>query len=245
MINMRKFIMMLVLMCFTLITKSQGFQYCMNELRSINKAMGELKAPEGNNVYQLTYNQMVSSWDSEVIPNKVQEVEILLGQNQMHYYSQEIVVLQDNFDSFMIVEPKMTIIRNHSVTYEDKSSKVDAFVAFRDSILDLCVVRSCNDITIDGKKMKQMKLVPSSEKNQRILKIVSTEIICDPQNNWIDNVVINYTESNEIKQTRIKYKKVDYQNKQRLKKTVAELVVNKDNQLLKKYKGYKYFDQRK
>lgn len=221
----------------------QNANDCKKELSAINSVMGNMDFPRDDQVYYLKYSTKSMMWDETITPAKDIEIEILMSKDQLHYLAGDIVMFQDMRDAFMIIKSRKMIMWSTSAIYEDRQAKMEDLVVFRDTLLELCTIKSCDKVSLDGVELKKIILQPN-ERARKYLKLEKMEVLYNPEKKWINKVVIDYTRKHEMKKTTVTYDEMNYDFKAKMNKPVMDLIFARNNQLRSVYNGYQLIDNR-
>ena len=154
-----------------------------------------------------------------------------------------MLVLQDLKDAFIILKSQKLVMRSVTPTAPNQQERIDQLTLFRDTLIDRCRVERCEEVKVGERWCKSVVLVPEPVVARK-LQLVDLRIVYDPAALAMKTVTINHSKSSDIKQTVMRYHIVDYDFEKGLNKPVASHIVNRNGQLLPRFKGYQLLDQR-
>ena len=233
---------LLVLLALGLNLSAQN-SACKAELKRIVHAMGATQFPEDGQVYRMNFSTDYTMWDPAATNTRNLNVEMLMSNEQLYYDAGDMLVLQDLKDAFIILKSQKLVMRSVTATAPNQQARINQLTLFRDSLIDQCRIERCEEVKLDEQWCKSVVLVPEPSVARK-LKLVDLRIVYDPATLAMKRVTINHNKASDIKQTVMRYHIVDYDFDKGLNKPVASHIVNRNGQLLPRFKGYQLLDHR-
>jgi len=183
-------------------------------------------------------------WDSVNYPRVDMNVKILLSKDQMHTLTNDIEIYQDNRDAFMVIHSKKMVMWATSTIRTDKKQKLKELSALRDTLFDLCDATACIGVKNRKGEGRNKLTLRARELARKAFHVSTLQYLYEPQSGKIEQVVISYLPSYEVKRMTTTYKEINFNFKAKINKSVISKILNKNNQLLLKYNGYQLVDNR-
>ena len=104
-------------------------------------------------------------------------------------------------------------------------------------------VTECKQVEVEGKKQMKLTLVPDA-RLQKAFKITKATYWYDIDKDIVVKVETDFSRKHQVKCLTMFYKGMDLNYKYKMEEFVSDLVVNKNQKLISKYKKYQLVDNR-
>ncbi len=227
--------------------KKENTEPCMKLIQDSYKAMYPDTNIQNRAVFiDFTMITNYSSRNNKNI-NKTENAKVYSNGYKSYYISDIMDVYQDKNTSVAILKDKKTIIINYHIIGQNKKEILPQIPLIHEKIFENVTVTSCNDIKDKNNNVIKKSITLSlNEKLKTKLNINSIEYLYDIKSKNINEVMIDYPKSNNVKNLKIIYHKINMNDKSNVtKKSPLRMVFDKHNNLLSQYKNYQIKDYRK
>lgn len=215
---------------------------CKERVLTYIKEIGSItEVPKGAHfklVNRLTYNQEFGGLKNEV------SQEIKMIGNRFIYDTEIMSVYQDEVDQFVLIHTQKIITWQNAQKVSNKEEIAREMVSFQDSLISTSKELACVEKKV-GKSTHWMGTfeVNSVIKKDHNIKRLITET--DQDTKQLKNIKVFYADHPDgIEVKEVEYAVMNFNYKGKLPLRLKELVLDKNNGLIKKYAEYKLIDER-
>lgn len=219
---------------------------CVEKVREFSRKADRLPLPEEGIIYS-NYTQQIVMWDSINTPRINMEVKMMMNKDHLQYITPDLEVYQDEKDVFMIIHSKKKVIWSKSDLGDKQKSnnRIGNIAILKDSLFDLSTPLRCETFKKTDGKEKTRLVLKTNKGGRELFHIDVIEYVYDNFTESVESVITTFVPTYEIKRTVVNYKVNDPAYKGiKLNKPVSSKIINKNNLLAGKYKGYELLDNR-
>ncbi len=221
---------------------------CLTKIQNIYKQLyDKAKTADKNEVCYLNYKVTILSGKKKSIPLET-TVEIFSGKEKRAVISNQIETYSDENASVNVIPYNKTVYINPGIKKDDKTiaSDLKKQMLIQDSIFQYCEVQHYGPERQKNGEVIQKAILKISEKGIKKLHVVSMVFCFNKTLEQINEITYYYDNKSPIKEMKLKINEYVYNYKtSKLDEPALAMVLNKNNTLLNKYKGYRLIDNRK
>lgn len=212
---------------------------CIEPLKKCIAKMASFGKPQIGKSYFMHMNMKKDMSDKSKEKDSDVEISMVISATQMIYETATVSVYKDEQDAFTIVHPRKQIVWTKGTKMPYNDGGVLKMNAFQNSFLDQCKILSCDEKETDGKKLKELKLVPDKK-----FKVKNIAFSFDPSSAYITKIETVYFSGGEILSELLTIHEMDMNYKKSVPKKVRDKIFSSKGKLTATFKGYKILDQR-
>ena len=227
-------ILLIILLTIASIVNAQHI--CIEEVLELEEALYSKKYVEGEQPVYLNYNIKNTDWEGKIVNSNV---KIYRDYQNLHFFSKEVTIYQDNEDVLMVLNNQKVVMREKAPKDLTKKGHSDEFIELRKKFLTSCEVVSCTE----EKSIKTLILKSKNDMNGALFinKMIYTY---DKNAQKVLSTAIYYNKGYKLKEIVINYNEIDMKSTYKFGKS-RQYVLDKKNGLLAKYKGFELIDNTK
>jgi hypothetical protein len=151
---------------------------------------------------------------------------------------------QDEKDAFMVMHPQRTIVWGKGGTRPDASVLRIVWGKIQDTLIEVSIVKSCQESIVSGKRVKKILLEPN-KKFKDYSRVDRMEYILDIEQEKLLEVTMYYLPGEEFISKAVTYHQINWKAKLDMSVGVYYRIFNTNNKFHKKYSNYTLVDNRK
>jgi hypothetical protein len=191
---------------------------------------------KNKNIY-ISYMVKVTDWEDMVT---VSNVKIYKDENNMHFFSEQANLIQDQKEVLIVLPSQRILILNSTDKKLNNQRLNQEFFAIRKEFLDSCEVVKCENRD-ENNKVAVLKIRP--EKTSPAIKIRTITYEYNTSEKKITSVTVDYTADYRIKQLYMNYKDMSLASTYSFM-PLKSYYMDKKGNVLPKYKDYELVDNR-
>jgi hypothetical protein len=207
----------------------------LKEIIALEDDMVVNRLPAKSQVFERSYEMLTTTWEEESVKSSVRSFQ---SADAIHYSNGDYSMYLDRSDVFLVDHSSKSIYRSAS-TPDAFSTSTNDVMALRREFLRGCKVVQTQDLP-DGRRY--VKLAPGNHQLPG-LNLESMEYIYIPEDKIL-GVTANYGSEYKVKSVLMSDVVFNTKSKKNLAKPVARLILDANQKLQSKYKGYTLIDNR-
>jgi len=217
---------------------AQQKEQCIQDILKLEEQIYLKKYLEGEKPVYIHYEIVTTDWQNKSITSKV---KIYKGFNNMHFFSDQANIYQDEKDILMVLKTQKLIMRENSSEKLVNEKINDQMLFAKKQFLQSCELIKCENLATD----KTLKIVELKAKDDMdgVLFIDEMTYTYNPTTNKLIKSTISYKKGYKVKTINIKYHQLDMASNYKFYKA-PKYVVNKKGELLVKYAKFELIDNR-
>lgn len=240
---------LIVILFFTIhsesyFSQSNDAKSLMKKIEEITKKRTIAQLPIDNKIYYFKNKIKIVFSDIENSPDLIQNIEIKISKDQLHYITDDLEMHQDRSDLFLIVHLSKTIMHSVSRFNEMFSKDINGV-----EILDEMFFKMTKSISLDeyvtksGQKIQ--KLVMNMDTTAQYVYHIK-KVIChySPVDNKLLITEAFFNSDYKYKKQTIWYYIENYDYKEKLETRAINYVLDKKGKLLPQYANYEYINDK-
>lgn len=232
----------IILFLFSIISlelNAQAGKECLNDIFKLEEKIYSKSYNDGDKPAYISYNVLTTDWEDQTNSSNV---KVYKDKNNMHFFSEQVNIFQDEKDVFLILKMQKLVIVN-STKKEITNKKInDNFLELRKEFLENCTVVKCEK-SPQNEFIKTLELKVNDNMGG-VIKIEKMIYTYNTQTEKILTTKIDYNEEYKVKEIFIKYNELEMESNYSFI-SAKKNVLDRNNKLLPKYKGYELVDNRK
>jgi len=220
--------------------KADKAQECLKKIKEYTLQKNSLNLPSGKDYYYLKNKIQISFWEKTEMPDIVENIEMIVGNGQLHYIADDIEMHQDKNDLLLIAHNAKSIIRTYPRSESTNSKEVKEKMQFLDKaffdMIDKLLIAEYNNQG-DNIQLLEMQM---NKKAQSVYSV--NKVLChyNTNKNNILKTELFYVEDYQYKKMTIWYYDENYDYKANLKNKVIYYALDKRGKLLSQYQNYEF-----
>lgn len=223
---------------------ANGFSYSQNDRKCIEEII-QFEDPnnlrndstvKSKNIH-VSYQVKVSDWEGQVT---LSNVRIYKDENNMHFFSEQANLFQDNKEVLIVLPSQKLIIINSTDKRLNNQRLNQEFFIVRKEFLDSCEVVKCENRDAEN-KIVVLKVHP--DKTSPAIKIKNITYEYNIVQKKINSVTVDYRSDYKIKQLHMVYKDFNLASTYGFM-PLKSYYLDKKGNVLTKYKDYEFVDNR-
>jgi len=229
---------LLIFLAFPFCFYAQKNNECITELLKIEEKNSIKNFKEEDKVFYLNYVVTTTDWEDQVI---VSNVKVYKGKDNMHFFSEQGQIFQDDNDVFVVLPIQKIIIVNATNKELNNVRLGNDFYQFRKSFLDSCEVTKC-EVSLKNPEVKTLELKVHHDMGG-LLHIVKMSYKYNTKTEKIISTVTTYNKDYKVKRVEMIFNEINLSYDYKFNKARRQ-VLDKSGRLLPKFKGYELMDDR-
>lgn len=217
---------------------SQKNTTCINEVFAIEEKNSIRNFNEIDKTYRLDYALKTIDWENQIINSHVRAYK---NKDNMHFYSDQGVIYQDEKEIYMVLPIQKIVIVNTSPKDINHLKVKDDFYEFRKKFLDSAEVVECKIIP-QSPDIKVLELKINNDLGG-VLHLKSMIYKYDVKAQKILSIDMFYNDKYKVKEMQITFNEVGLTDKYKFN-SARKYVVDRNGKLLAKYGDYELVDNR-
>lgn len=217
---------------------AQQNEVCVKDILALEEQIYGKKYAEGEKPLHLDYDIKTTDWEDHSVNSNV---KIYRGHNNMHFFSNQAKVYQDDKDIVMVMKAQKMILRENSSEKIVNDGMGDEFVQVKKNFLTTCEVLKCENSATD----KSLKIVELKAKNDMngALYIDKMIYVYNPTTKKLIKSFISYKKGYKVKTIEINYNKLELMSTYKFN-SAKKYVLDKKGKPLAKYSTFELVDNR-
>jgi hypothetical protein len=171
--------------------------------------------------------------------------KLLSSRYQSRVYSQVMVVLKDEKNTFMIIPSRKMIYWSDAISGKKEENLYTRMKQIQDTIFSNVKKVECMEVK-DNKAYDQVITLELNEKASRFFDIQKAVYYLNSKTGMISRVYLEYLPDRQYKKLEYDFNEIVlHYDKENISTPVQKLVFENDKDLQKQYLGYKLIDNRK
>ncbi len=236
----------LVLLVFVFLSWSPAANNdCIKEVQDIYKNMKMDDLDKGNVYMNYTIITHFKPDGDKPRKSAKTDIEFVIGKEQMHYKTPEVIVYIDARDNFTIIPVRKVIYWSNSMLDIEKEKRVKAFTILQDTLFGISKVIDCKTKINTAEGYDKIITMVPMEKWTNVYPYKRYAFYINTKEKAIKKVIIDFLPQYEFTKIELKYNKIELKyTKESLTDPVKNIVLTAGGQLNNTYKNYTLIDNR-
>jgi hypothetical protein len=219
---------------------------CIQSLRDIYKKMNSIpETTDGKTIYYMNFNIKTTLRKQSLEPS-LSDVELMVGKNQMRYLSREMVIYEDEKNSFTVIPSRETIYWGDSNIGHNKNQREKRMTILQDTLFDLCSLEECRNVNQSKEGYDRIIVLKASSEAQKLFGMNKLTFFVNSITDQIKKISIEYPDNNQVSSVEMTYNSINYNyQKNNFSRPVKSFFMDDKQELLSAYKQYQLIDNRK
>jgi len=232
------YIILLVLFIAATSFKKKVNSNCIDDIIKLEHKIYSKKYAEGEKPLYVNYDIKTIDWENNTINSSV---KIYRGHNNLHFFSTQANIYQDEKDILMVLKTQKIIVRENSSEKIVNNGVNEEFIQVKRKFLEGCELVKCeNSPTSKSVKIVELKV---TDDMKGLLYIDKMAYLYNPTANKLIKSIISYKKGYKVKRIEIKYNQLNLASDYKFY-SAKKYVLSKKNTLLAKYSAYELIDNR-
>lgn len=241
-----RFVSFFVLLAFIFLSWSPvANNDCVKEVQDIYKNMKMDDLDKGNVYMNYTITTHYKPDGDKPRKNGKTDIEFVIGKEQMHYKTPEVIVYIDTKDNFTIIPDRKVIYWSNSMLEIEKEKRIKAFTILQDTLFSISKVIECKTKINTAEGYDKIVTMEPMEKWKKVYPYMRYAFYISTKEKAIKKVIIDFLPQYEFTKIELRYNKIELNyTKVSLMDPVKNIVLTADGKLNSTYKAYTLIDNR-
>lgn len=220
-------------------SQSDKAKECLKKIKEYTVQKNSMDLPADDEYYYLKNKVQISFWEDLDMPDLTENVEIIAGNKQLHYITDDIEMHQDNNDLILIVNKTKSIIRTYPRTDFNNKGVKEKMQLIDNAFFNMIENMTYEEYLSQDKTIQKLDL-KMNKKAQDIYNVKNVICHYDSGKQKLAKVELFYNKNYQYKKMTIWYFDENYDYKASLKNKAIYYALDKKGRLLSKFNDYEF-----